>query len=392
MIKLSIVIPTHNRQEYAEETVRAIINNLCDTEVIVVDSSPINKLDEALSDLIESKRVKLVWKAENINCSVIDNFNHSVEYISGSYVIFLGDDDLVHPDVFKVIAWAEKNNIEAINSSLPGSYYWPNFFSKIYKDGYASKLTLQNFNGKYKILNGKKEFKKACKNFGGGPLQMPRAYLGLISKKLIDRTLAKYSKLFGGVSPDIFSACLLSNEVKNYCSVDYPFIIPGSTAESTSGKSAEGYHKGSLRDNDHIRPFKNLIWDTSIPEIYSVSSVWGFSMLEACKKLSLNSTLNFPRLYIKSILRTPEFYKEIFFAAKKYFKGNFNLISIFYIFDGLFNEIIFFLQKLTKKIFTLNKATAHLITYSDINNPDDCIDALNKHLSNNKINLDLSDV
>ena len=195
------------------------------------------------------------------------------------------------------------------------------------------------------MLNGKKELKKACQNFGGGPQQMPRAYLGLISKKLIDRTLAKYSKLFGGVSPDIFSACLLSHEVVNYCIIDYPFIIPGSTAESTSGKSAEGSHKGSLRENDHIKPFKNLIWDISIPEIYSVSSVWGFSMLEACKKLPTDYTLNFPRLYIKSILRTPEFYNEILFSAKIYFKGNFNLISIFYIFDGLFKEMYFFLKK-----------------------------------------------
>ena len=237
----------------------------------------------------------------------------------------------------------------------------------------------------------KKNLRKLVKTLVASQ-QMPRAYLGLISKKLIDRTLAKYSKLFGGVSPDIFSACLLSHEVVNYCIIDYPFIIPGSTAESTSGKSAEGSHKGSLRENDHIKPFKNLIWDISIPEIYSVSSVWGFSMLEACKKLPTDYTLNFPRLYIKSILRTPEFYNEILFSAKIYFKGNFNLISIFYIFDGLFKEMYFFLKKITKKIFTINQATAHLITYSGITNPDDCINALNKHLSSNKINLDLSDV
>ena len=53
---------------------------------------------------------------------------------------------------------------------------------------------------------------------------------------------------------------------------------------------------------------------------------------------------------------------------KIYFKGNFNLISIFYIFDGLFKRCIF-LKKITKKIFTINQATAHLITYSGITNP-----------------------
>ena len=78
------------------------------------------------------------------------------------------------------------------------------------------------------------------------------------------------------------------------------------------------------------------------------------------------------------------------FSAKIYFKGNFNLISIFYIFDGLFKEMYF--SKENNKIFTINQATAHLITYSGITNPDDCINALNKHLSSNKINLDLSDV
>ena len=47
---------------------------------------------------------------------------------------------------------------------------------------------------------------------------------------------------------------------------------------------------------------------------------------------------------------------------QKYISKVLNLISIFYIFDGLFKEM-YFSKENNKKIFTINQATAHLITY-----------------------------
>src|SRR3546814_18230876 len=89
---------------------------------------------------------------------------------------------------------------------------------------------------------------------------MPRAYCGLISLTLIKRILADHDALFGGVSPDIYSAALISAHSVNALDIDFPAVIPGASGASKAGQSAAGRHVGVLRDNDHIRPFRNLIW------------------------------------------------------------------------------------------------------------------------------------
>src|SRR3546814_1908638 len=82
---------------------------------------------------------------------------------------------------------------------------------------------------------------------------MPRAYCGLISLTLIKRILADHDALFGGVSPDIYSAALISAHSVNALDIDFPAVIPGASGASTAGQSAAGRHVGALRDNDHIR-------------------------------------------------------------------------------------------------------------------------------------------
>ncbi|MFX7977155.1 hypothetical protein ABTK65_20135, partial [Acinetobacter baumannii] len=86
----------------------------------------------------------------------------------------------------------------------------------------------------------------------------------------VERIVARHGELFGGVSPDIYSAALISLESQKSYQVDFPIVIPGACAGSTSGKSAQGRHVGGLRDNAHIGAFKNLVWDARVPEYYSV--------------------------------------------------------------------------------------------------------------------------
>src|SRR3546814_5068960 len=54
---------------------------------------------------------------------------------------------------------------------------------------------------------------------------MPRAYCGLISLTLIKRILADHDALFGGVSPDIYSAALISAHSVNALDIDFPAVI-----------------------------------------------------------------------------------------------------------------------------------------------------------------------
>ena len=296
---LSVVIPTHNRSQYALSTIKSLIALSSDIQIVVCDTSS----DDVISTefLNESNRGRLNIIRPPNNLSVVDNFNEALKYAKGHYVIFIGDDDFVTASVVEIAKWAKDNDVDAIRCTFPASYYWPDYYSQYFKDGYAAKLAVRSFTGSIKSLNSKEAYLTALDSLGGGVGEMPRAYLGLISMNLISAIEKKFGKLFGGVSPDIYSAALISNTASKVVDIDYPFIIPGHSGVSTSGQSASGGHRGKLRDNDHIRPFVDLKWDVLIPEYYSVPTVWGYSLFKAVEKTGIGSP-NLERLYVKCML------------------------------------------------------------------------------------------
>ncbi len=173
-------------------------------------------------------------------------------------------------------------------------------------------LAIAGFDGSVKAYDPLKELDVALENIGAGVLNLPRAYAGMVSRELVQRIAAKHGALFGGVSPDIYSAALIAMECKSSYRIDFPIIIPGASGGSTSGQSARGQHAGGLRDNAHIGAFKDLQWDARVPEYYSVPTVWGYSLLKAIEHLpDQYKKVNLSRLYVKCMMANPHYHKKI---------------------------------------------------------------------------------
>ena len=205
---------------------------------------------------------------------------------------------------------------------------------------------------------------------------MPRAYLGLVSRELCDRIITKYGSLFGGVSPDIYSAALISTESKKTFQVDYPLVLPGSSGASTSGLSAKGAHKGTLRDNPHIGAFKNLNWDEIIPEFYSVQTVWSYSLVAALYKIN-NPLLipNYESLYAQCFIYHKSFSIEVNSSISHLSKNKSKFIIIPKIVFNIIKHIFRFLLKASNRfIFAkLNNKTA---MHKSLNNIDEAYEKL----------------
>ncbi len=133
---------------------------------------------------------------------------------------------------------------------------------------------------------------------------MARAYHGIVSRALVDRVAERFGRLFGGVSPDIYSATLLTHLATNAWILDYPFVVPGASAPSTSGELTARQDSGKLDAREHIKRFgSGLRWDERIPSFYSPDTVWAFSHQSALDRLGVPGlTLNFPRLYLRCAL------------------------------------------------------------------------------------------
>lgn len=297
---LSVIVPTHKRAKYALPTIHSILALSERIQVVVSDTSGDNVLRDSIAGLPDAARVNLVQPPTGV--SVVDNFNAALAAATGEYLIFIGDDDLVTSATILIAEWAKRSGVDTVSVAFPANYYWPDFQHRLRGDFYAATLRVEGFTGNVTAHDAQGALREAASNLGNGVMAMPRAYAGMISRELADRVRKRHGELFGGVSPDIYSAALLSSESRKCMRVDYPIVVPGNSGASTSGQSASGGHLGGLRDNPHIGAFKNLVWDALIPEFYSVPTVWGFSLLKALEKLGRQDSANFAYLYVRALL------------------------------------------------------------------------------------------
>lgn len=294
---LSVIIPTHNRAHYAVPTIRSVLSASADIEVVVTDTSDEDLISPQLQTEPGWSRVRLVRPGEPL--SVVDNFNVGLANATGDYLAFLGDDDFVTPKIIDLVQWARQQQVDAIQLTFPVLYYWPDFMHKRLGDHYAGTLQVESFSGDVRQHDALGALRDAARNLGGGVGAMPRAYAGIVSRGLVQQIIAKHGALFGGVSPDIYSAALISETSARCVHVDYPVIIPGSSGASTAGQSARGKHVGGLRENAHIGAFKQLMWDDLVPEFYSVPTVWSYSLLRALDRVTTPVAPNYGRLYAR---------------------------------------------------------------------------------------------
>lgn len=311
---ISIIIPTKNRSQYAESTIQACLSIGKDIEVIVADSSDNERLSISLKDLSTFENVKYVRTDPNF--SVVDNFNSAIAHANGEYITCIGDDDFVTPGIIEIAEYARSNQIDCINFTFPVTYWWPDFTHRRRGKFDAATLCIEKYTGTVKSLNAILELQKAAQLLGSGPQKMPRIYAGLVSGDLVKKIIKNYGQLFGGVSPDVYSSTLLARECQSSVLIDFPIIVPGISGGSTSGTSSNGQHVGKLRENSHIAPFRNLIWDKRIPEFYSVPSVWSFSMLKALEEIGFVNKANFMSTYLKCALYHRNYLKETCVAVK----------------------------------------------------------------------------
>lgn len=303
--KISIAIPTRNRSDYLIDSVNIILEHCPGAQIAVSDNSDTDALRERLAEHIAAGTVVYEHCADLR--SVVQNFEHAVGLATGDWVMCIGDDDAIGPGLAEVVDWATAHEVEAVVSygdAFAASYFWPGVRSKYYGDGYSSKLFIWPFNGKAMLIDGVSELRRVSSRLGGNLGALPRIYHGLVSRALIDRIIKRHGHLFGGVSPDIFSAALISANSKRSAFVDFPFVIPGSSAKSTAGQGAERSDRAQLRQTDHIARFgEGLQWDARIPEFYSPQTVWAYSLVRALEELpELGIRPAFGRLYARCFL------------------------------------------------------------------------------------------
>lgn len=287
---LTVVIPTHNRFQYVTAAIQSILNNpSLDIELVVNDTSSSPDLEQWVASHVQDPRFR--YRHSETPLSMTENYNAALELATGEYVCVIGDDDSVNPEILDAVRWAKTEGIDALTPLISASYGWPDFVSRFYGKAHAGKLYIHPFSGKARYPDVEEEMARCVSNAGQGTFNLPKVYHGIVRRSCLEEVRRRTGAFFKSISPDVYGALTVSNFIKKYCLLDYPLVLPGSSGGSNAGRSAMGRHKGSLRDDPHIKPFKDLVWPGVVPEFFSVQTVWGVAAVEALQAMDRTDLL-----------------------------------------------------------------------------------------------------
>lgn len=312
---LSIVVPTRNRGAYLKACVASLLRlDTIDVEIVVADSSHSDELSEIFKRRARSD-CRFVYSYTGAGISMTENFNRGMAAASGRYVCFIGDDDCVLPEIVKVVRWAHLWNIDAVAPITSAQYFWPDFSSADRGGTDAGKLYVNGFSGAVSRLDLDAGLSRCADAGGQYRAGLPRAYFGVVKRECFESVRRETGSYFDSVSPDLYSAITLSKFARLAYTVDYPFVLPGSSGQSNSGRSALGTHVGNLKQDPHLAPYKDLEWPPEVPSFFSVETVWGQAAFTGFKHLArpeLTARFNTARLYALCLIRHRFYRRQVF--------------------------------------------------------------------------------
>jgi glycosyltransferase involved in cell wall biosynthesis len=323
--KLSILVPTRNRQYYVNELIAYIIEAFPKGyyEVVITDTSDSNELEPALrarfQHYIENRTIVYEYRGGSV--SLTKNFNRALEIAAGEYVIFIGDDDGVLPRVLEVVDWAIESKVDVVSPRPLLHYFWPDMKARIPKYNVDGVLHISNFSGECIEAEVERNLRICLGNAAQAyyNTSLPKAYHGIVRRQLFENLRAKTGCYFDGLSPDIYSAIALASDSPRTYVLDLPVTIGGICAFSAAGDKSAGGHKGKYESNPLLRGNTDYEWEKSVPAFYSVETVWADTALKALRNTqggSFGLELNHARLYAKCLLNYPEYWRETISALR----------------------------------------------------------------------------
>ena len=116
--KISILIPTYNREQYIEEAVRSALNQTYkNIEVIVVDNKSTDNSWMILENLAKNdSRIKLFQNDTNIG--PVKNWKRCIDKATGKFCKILWSDDLIAPEFLE-------RTLPFLRSNFPSSMSAP---------------------------------------------------------------------------------------------------------------------------------------------------------------------------------------------------------------------------------------------------------------------------
>jgi glycosyltransferase involved in cell wall biosynthesis len=348
---ISIIIPTKDRYECLIPVISALVKFIDnrDVEFVLQDNST-NNIDiiNFLASL-KDDRVKYFYNTNKM--SIVDNTVCAIDNARGKYLIFIGDDDLVSPYIYKFVQYIDQKGINCLVYNA--AYYWWNSI-EFKEENYFHRKEALWLPPEETLVFEKRDSSAELEimlQSGSGIFQrLPKFYHGIVKRDVLDEIKFKTGTYLPGSSPDIAFSTALSLVLDKYCYVNFPLTVFGASKNSGGGWTASNKHYGKIEDQKHLP--QNIIenWNPLIPRIWSEKTIYAQTVTEVLKIFKSNKQFNYITFYGTMLAYEPYLVKFLIPSVRLYCGFNFlNYFKIGYVFIkkklGIFYRKIKFFSK-----------------------------------------------
>lgn len=373
---LSIVIPTRNRQYYCIESIKNILSYKNeDFELCIQDNSDNNEIEKYIKDNINDNR--LIYKYVATPLASIFNMDEAINLASGKYVLFIGDDDTILPNVFDIVSWMDRMEYDSVCSNSYVTYFWPGS-----RNGYNCGLVIMpKYENITTMVNVPKNLKKLFRNgiLNYMDYNLPKVYHGIVLRERLLEIKEKTGRYYHGLSPDISACVSLSTVVRRHVLIKYPITVAGACRMSSTAQSYNHGHKGMLEDAPHFHLRGEYKWNCMVPKFYSVETIWADTALNTALLLNrqdLVKSFRYGRFSAYALLKN----REIFAYALKNILSASPYLKIFLLAELFAYSVYFSIPILVKKCIK-KKSVNHCI--ENCNNISEAVRLYLDYIKNN---------
>lgn len=230
MEKYTVIIPTRDRAETLEATLRTCVRqSYSNFEIIVCDNCSQDNTREIVDSFLDD-RIRYINPGKRL--SMAKNFEYALSHVEDGFLMFIGSDDGLFPDAINYVnSIVEKYHVDAV-SCTQATYVWPDFFDP----DIAGRITLGTGLDDIEIRKSSTWIKRALNFEGHYCFDLPNLYCGFVKKSVINKAY-KDGIYFRSITPDAYSAFATAIFLEKYAFSLKPFVIAGASIKSNGASS-----------------------------------------------------------------------------------------------------------------------------------------------------------
>lgn len=151
-MKFQIVILSRDRPEYLKQSINSVLNQnrgLVKFELIVSDNSEGTGVERMIGENYESDSFKFITRRPALSSR--EHFQAVISELSGEYAVLFHDDDIMHPDYFRVMSLFVSEKNQTISAVGCNAYFFKNEALKYKKKMHGFEY-IKSFNSRKDFL------------------------------------------------------------------------------------------------------------------------------------------------------------------------------------------------------------------------------------------------